>query len=423
MQRIFYNRPKEILAPLADHALTMRMVIDQQDELNAFCEALSGKDFITVDTEFLREKTYYPKLCLIQIGDPDKNAAAIDPLSGNIDLQPVFDLLCNPDILKVFHAGRQDLEIFYRLMDGNIPHPFFDTQIAAMVCGYGDQIGYDNLVRQITGAQIDKSNQFTDWSYRPLSDKQIDYALGDVTHLVDIYHHLSQELEKRGRTRWVFEEEEILMRPATYENTPDEMWQKIKVKSPKPRTLAILKNLAAWREAKAQRQDRPKNWIMRDEILADIAMQAPKSSKDLAKIRNMSSDVANGKTGKELLSLVQEALQSPKDNWPQPKKRKILPPNIMASIDILKMLLKVNAYDQEVAPKVIASADDLEALALHADKSEQNNDVDLPPATSIAALQGWRYDVFGKDAQALLSGQLCIGLKNGTIIKHYIKES
>ena len=212
------------------------MLITDQTSLNAFCAKLKNSDFIAVDTEFLREKTYYPHLCLIQISDPNKNAAAIDPLAEGIDLTPVYALLFDPEILKIFHAGRQDIEIFYHL-NTQVVEPIFDTQIAAMVCGYGDSVGYENLVRNITGGHIDKSSQYTDWSHRPLSAKQIDYALGDVTHLVDIYKNLAKELDKKGRLEWVFEEENILSNPQTYEIRPDNSWTRIKVKTPKARTL------------------------------------------------------------------------------------------------------------------------------------------------------------------------------------------
>ena len=216
------------------------MVITKQDELDKVCKELTQHPFITIDTEFLREKTYYPKLCLIQLSDPQKNAVAIDPLSDNINLEPLFALLCNTDVLKVFHAARQDLEIFFNLT-GKVVAPFFDTQIAAMVLGYGDSVGYENLVRSATGQGVDKSSQYTDWSNRPLSEKQIHYALGDVTHLCDVYQMLKNQLDEKGRTSWVFEEEEILADPATYENNPRDMWRKVKIRSPKPKNLAVLR--------------------------------------------------------------------------------------------------------------------------------------------------------------------------------------
>ncbi|HRQ61952.1 MAG TPA: ribonuclease D, partial [Alphaproteobacteria bacterium] len=243
------------------------MIITKQKDLDALCKNLAQKPFITFDTEFLREKTYYPKLCLIQVADPEKNAAAIDPLADGLDLAPLFDLLQNEMVLKVFHAGRQDLEILFNITGGQLPKPFFDTQVAAMVCGYGDQVGYEALVRDIAKVQIDKSSQFTDWSRRPLTQRQIDYALDDVIHLVDVYQSLTRRLEEKGRTEWVFEEEAVLANPATYVVEPREMWQKVKIKTPKPKALAILRELAAWREMRAQEKDLPRSWVMKDDTM------------------------------------------------------------------------------------------------------------------------------------------------------------
>lgn len=384
----------------------MPMIISSQPELNSFCEALQKAPFITIDTEFLREKTYFPKLCLIQIGGPDKKAAAIDPLVQGLDLQPVYDLLFDPKILKVFHAGRQDLEIFHKLT-GRIVQPFFDTQIAAMVCGHGESIGYDNLVRSITGKSLDKSSQFTNWALRPLSQKQIDYALGDVTHLVDIYKNLSAELERRGRTAWVMQEEEVLANPSTYENDPRESWRRVKVKSPKPKTLAILRELAAWREEMAQRRDIPRPWVMKDETLADMAAQSPKTPEQLAKIRGVSVEMAEGQTGRTLLSLIERALASDQADWPKPEARLMLPKNLTATVDVLRMLLRVQSGLHDVAAKMIADTDDLERLA-------QDDNADIP------ALKGWRLEVFGKEALALKHGKIAIGMRGTDITKFRI---
>jgi len=384
------------------------MLITDQTELETFCTSLKGQDFITVDTEFLREKTYYPKLCLIQIGDEDGSAAGIDPLEGDLDLSPVFDLLLDESILKIFHAGRQDLEIFYRLMN-DLPRPFFDTQIAAMVCGYGDSVGYENLVRNITGNQLDKSVQFTDWSKRPLSQKQIDYALGDVIYLVEVYQHLAEELEKQGRISWVFQEEEILSDPATYQNRPEEAWKRIKIRSPKPKTLAVLRELAAWRETRAQDKDLPRPWVMRDDALADMAAQAPKDKKALSKIRNVSADLANGHIGEALLDVIKKAESSDKKTWPRITKKKAMPPSAAATLDVLKMLLKVQSAEHGVATKLIASKEDLEALATGQDNGGK-------------VLKGWRHEVFGKDAVALKEGRIAIGLKNEQITKFKISD-
>ncbi len=389
------------------------MLITEQGALDAFCASVQSKEFITVDTEFLREKTYYPKLCLIQIGALDETgeifAAAIDPLVEGIDLAPVFALLSNPDILKIFHAARQDLEIFYNLM-GSVPAPFFDTQIAAMVCGYGDQIGYENLVRNITGGQIDKSSQFTNWSNRPLSDRQIDYALGDVTHLIEVYQKLSAELDARGRTKWVFEEEAILEDPATYELDPQEMWRKVKIKSPKPKTLAVLKSLAAWREARAQRKNLPKNWVMKDDSLADMAAQAPKDVKALKKIRGVSNDLAEGYIGRQMLDAIKEALESDPSGWPEIARKKPPSARVVAITEILKLLLKLQAAEHEVAAKLIASSADIEAIA-------RDDEADVP------ALKGWRREVFGEEAIAMKHGRIAVGLKDGRITKMTIESS
>ncbi len=384
------------------------MIITDQGELTKLCERLSAFPFIAIDTEFLREKTYYPKLCLVQVSDPGGNAAAIDPLSGNLDLSPLFDLFLNENVLKVIHSGRQDLEIFFNLT-GKVVTPFFDTQIAAMVCGYGDSIGYEALVRNLTGQALDKSVQFTDWSKRPLSKRQIDYALGDVIHLADIYQKLKSELDKRGRTEWVFEEVGILSNPATYSNEPARAWERIKLRSPKPRMLAVLRELAAWREKRAQDKDLPRSWIMRDETLADMAAQMPESPEQLKKIRNMSPDMAGGPVGKIFLETIARALASDKSTWPKPQDRKILSPQSAATIDILKMLLKIQSSEHGVATKLIASQEEIEIIA-----TEDNPDI--PP------LKGWRFEIFGREALALKAGQIAIGLRDAKITKYNVTD-
>jgi len=384
------------------------MVITKQDDLNKVCKELAQHPFITIDTEFLREKTYYPKLCLIQLSDPQKNAVAIDPLSDNINLEPLFALLCNTDVLKVFHAARQDLEIFFNLT-GKVVEPFFDTQIAAMVLGYGDSVGYENLVRSATGQGVDKSSQYTDWSNRPLSEKQIHYALGDVTHLCDVYQMLKNQLDEKGRTSWVFEEEEILADPATYENNPRDMWRKVKIRSPKPKNLAVLRELAAWREERAQRKDIPRSWIMRDDTLADMASQAPRDLKGLSKIRNLPGEFSKGHKGEALLKLIEDGIKTPKHDCPVVIKKRQLSPSVMAKVDILKMLLKIQAAECGVAPKIIASTDDLETIAAE-------------DAPDVAPLKGWRAEVFGHDALAIKDGKLAIGLKGSAITKFVISD-
>lgn len=384
------------------------MLITEQKALESFCDTLKTQEFITVDTEFLREKTYYPLLCLIQIGDPQGNAKAIDPIDTELDLTPLYNLLFDKGILKIFHAARQDLEIFFNLT-GKVVQPIFDTQIAAMVCGYGDSVGYENLVRNITGNSLDKSVQYTNWANRPLSERQIDYALGDVTYLVEVYQKLSEELEKRGRTSWVYQEEEILNDPSTYENDPFEAWKRVKVKSPKAKTLAVLRELAAWREKRAQSKDLPRSWVLRDDTLADMAAQTPQTKAQLKKIRNMPPELAENHHGKTLLELVEKALNSDSKTWPQPKKKTPIPPHVASTIDILRMLLKVQCAQHEVATKLLVSTDELGLLAL-------SNDADIP------ALKGWRYEIFGRHALALKKGELAVGLKGNKIEKFKVTQ-
>lgn len=382
------------------------MIITKQKNLDKLCADLANNPFFTIDTEFIREKTYYPNLCLIQVSDPEKNAKAIDPLAGDLDLKPLYELLFDQDILKVFHAGRQDLEIFHD-QTRKVVKPFFDTQIAAMVCGYGDSVGYASLVQKITGHRIDKSTQFTNWARRPLSQKQIDYALSDVTHLIDIYNTLSAELEEKGRTDWVFEEEEILADPETYKNPPEEAWKRIKIRHPKAQTLAVLKELAAWRERRAREKNIPRSWVLKDKTLAALSTQMPGDQKALSKTRNMPGDLAKGQTGEEILQLIEKAKNSDKGSWPSPGKRKSLPPHAGNLIDSLKLLLKIQCAQQGVATKLVASKQDLEDFVI-------NHSGEIP------LMKGWRYQVFGQYAMELKKGRLALGYKNGKIVKYKI---
>ncbi|MCB9988425.1 MAG: ribonuclease D [Rhodospirillales bacterium] len=379
------------------------MIITEQNKLDALCADLSQAPFITIDTEFLREKTYYPLLCLVQVAAPDGEPAAIDPLVGDLDLTPLFDLLANKNVVKVFHAARQDLEIFYNMM-GKVPHPIFDTQVAAMVCGYGDQVGYSNLVQTITGVQLDKAQQFTDWSRRPLSNKQLVYALDDVTHLRNVYGKLKAELADRGRLGWEEEEMAILTSADTYQNKPEEAWRRVKIRSDKPRTLAVLRELAAWREREAQSRDIPRPRVLKDDTLAEIALQTPKTVDTLSHLRGFSADMARGKLGKNVLEAVKKGLDTPKEDCPHVQRKQRLPIEKGPALEMLKMLLRIQAGEHGVAAKLIASADDLEDLAR--DEREE-----------IPAMRGWRYDVFGKEAQALLKGRLGLTLRNGKIEK------
>lgn len=379
------------------------MLITKQDDLDRACKALAQSPFITVDTEFLRERTYFPVLCLIQLAAPDVAPVAVDPLEDKLDLTPLFDLLFNERIVKVFHAARQDLEIIYNLTEA-IPAPLFDTQIAAMVCGHGEQIGYGALVSAVCKKTVDKGSQFTDWSRRPLSDRQLTYALEDVSHLRDIYMHLSQELTQKNRIDWVAAEMAVLNNPATYANDPDTAWQRIKIRSDKPKVLAALRELAAWREEEAQRRDVPRGRILKDESLAEIAVHMPRTIEDLALIRGLSADMARGKMGKSILDAIEFAVKMPPEKCPTVERGTRFPSDLTPVLEMLKMLLRIQAAQHDVAAKIIASSDDLEAIA-------------MDDAADVPALQGWRLEVFGRDALALKHGKIALSVKNGKIQK------
>jgi ribonuclease D len=380
----------------------MELITKQQD-LEALCEAMQGQPFITVDTEFLRDKTYYPKLCLIQVAAPLTEAHAIDPLATGLSLKPLFELMLNENVVKVFHAARQDLEIFYNLT-GQIPFPLFDTQVAAMVCGYGDQVGYRNLVEDVCGQRLDKGAQFTDWARRPLSKKQLTYALNDVIYLREIYLHLASELERQDRIKWVLEEMQTLTDPATYQNPPEDSWERIKVRSDKPAVLAVLREICAWREVEAQRRDVPRNRVLRDESLIDIAVHAPRKAEDLAKSRNFSLDLAEGRIGKEILAAVQRGIECKPQDRPRAPARTSFPSDLKPVLEMLKMILRIQCSEHDVAPRLVASAEDLEMLAM-------DDEADIP------ALKGWRRKVFGDKALALKRGKIALGLRDGEIIQ------
>ncbi len=378
------------------------MIITDRKKLEEFCNTLKKGDFVTVDTEFLRDKTYYPQLCLIQMAGPGVEAAAIDPMAPDIDLAPLYDLLFDSPLIKVFHAARQDLETFYNLT-GKIPHPLFDTQVAAMVCGHGEQVGYNSLVQTVCGRKLDKGAQFTDWSRRPLSARQMNYALDDVTYLRDIYNYQKTELERSGRTSWLVEEMEILTSPSTYENAPDQSWQRIKIRSDRSSVLAVLREIAAWREKEAQRRNVPRNRVIRDETLADMAVHAPHTVEELAGIRGVSADMARGRMGTALLEAVKRGLDTPKDQRPRAERREALSPDLTPTLEMLKMLLRICSAENAVAPKLVASSDDLEILAARRD--------DVLPL-----LKGWRRQVFGARALDLMEGRISLSLRNGKII-------
>lgn len=377
-----------------------RTLITDTQSLADFCDRLKGTAYITVDTEFMRERTYWPVLCLIQVAGPDE-ARAIDALAPDIDLTPLLDLLADESLLKVFHAGRQDLEIFFNLMD-RLPHPVFDTQIAAMVCGFGDQVGYETLITKLTKARIDKSSRFTDWSLRPLSDKQIDYALDDVVHLRDAYERLKSMLHDNGRETWLVEEMETLTARKTYDPDPMESWKRVKSRGAKPKTLALLRELAAWRETEAQKRDMPKNRIIRDEALLEIAHHAPASVKELSRTRGLSKGQAEGSMGRNIMEAVERGLATPKEDWPRLPKRPDMPEGIGPLTDLLKVLLKMKCQEMGVAQKLVASSDDVEKIAAFGRESD------------VAAVHGWRLEVFGNDALKMRDGEIALSAdKNG----------
>ncbi len=373
-------------------------VIADSTSLTKFCDRLIKSSYITVDTEFMRDQTYWPRLCLVQIAD-EHEAAAIDTLAKGIDITPLLNLLTNPRILKIFHAARQDLEIFYRLM-GRLPSPIFDTQIAAMVCGFGDSAGYDTLVRKLTDETIDKSSRFTDWALRPLSQRQINYALGDVTHLRQVYIKLNEMLGQNNRHNWMDEELSILRDTKNYTFEPEDAWRRIKYRAPKPRFLAILKEVAAWREIEAQNKDIPRNRIVRDESLIEISHHAPKTINDLSRARGLSLKKAEGSLGKALLNAVKAGLNVPSENLPEVKRDAPLPKGIGPITDLLKVLLKLKCEKHDVAQKLIATVNDMEQIAAFGQNA------------NVPALQGWRQEVFGIDALRLRSGQLAMVIKD-----------
>ncbi|HEY0836460.1 MAG TPA: ribonuclease D [Azospirillum sp.] len=372
-------------------------LITTTSELDAFCRGLAGADYITVDTEFLREKTFYPQLCLVQVAGPD-GAVAIDPLAEGIDLTPLLDVLVDPNVLKVFHAARQDVEIFFHLT-GKIPSPLFDTQVAAMVCGFGESVGYETLVTKLAGARIDKSSRFTDWSARPLTERQLTYALSDVIHLRPAFEKLRRRLNRSGRAHWLEEEMAVLTNPATYQVEPEESWLRLKVRTNKPRFMAILKELAAWREREAQRRDLPRSRVLRDEALLEIAAHAPTTVDDLARTRGMGRGFAEGKQGADVLAAVQRGVAIPDSECPRVEPREELPPGLTPIIELLRVLLKMKCDENHVASKLVASAADLESIAA-------DDDADVP------ALHGWRRELFGEDALALKHGRIALAVQD-----------
>ncbi|MEM6440281.1 MAG: ribonuclease D [Pseudomonadota bacterium] len=375
------------------------LLITDASALAEFCDRCAEHPYVTVDTEFLRERTYWPQLCLVQMahpgGDDDGSAALIDPLAEGMDLQPLFDLMTNPDVVKVFHAARQDLEIFWHL-GGLVPSPLVDTQVGAMVCGYGDQAGYETLVRKICKLGLDKSSRFTDWTQRPLSDQQLAYALADVTHLRAIHEALDAELERTGRKAWVAEEMAVLADPDTYRNDPAEAWRRLKTRSSSPKFLAVARALAEWRERRAQEKDVPRNRLMKDDALLEIASNRPETLEELGRSRLLLREARKGDAAKEILQAVQDGLAAPEEDAPTPSgPPRGARPASGALTDLLKVLLKSRAEQLRVAPKLLASSDDLMRIA-----SED--------APDVPAMSGWRRAAFGELALQLKRGEIAL---------------
>ena len=383
-------------------------LITTTDALTALCERLAKSDFVTVDTEFMRENTYWPELCLVQIAN-EEEAAAIDPLADGIDLTPLLDLMCdNEDVLKVFHAGGQDVEIIYNLT-GKTPHPIFDTQIAMMAISQSEQIGYANLVEAWLGITVDKGARFTDWSRRPLTARQIEYAIGDVTHLSKIFPKILKKLMKTGRGEWLDAEMEKLADPANYRNDAGEAWRRIRQAGRNPAVLGRLKSLAAWREGEAQHKNIPRGRIMRDETLADIASHPPKQQADLVKVRGLSNAWKDNDIGKRLMKVLEKAEPLPADEMPdKPKRGAPLGKEGALVADLLKLLLKIRTREIDVAARLLTRSDEMEALAAGVRK--------------LPVLQGWRYEVFGRDALELVEGKLAFAVKGGKLNMTHIDD-
>jgi ribonuclease D len=383
-------------------------IVETNDDLKAFLGELAGAPYLALDTEFLRDQTYYPKLCLIQVAAPGIEGI-IDPLAPGIDLKPFYELIARPDIVKVLHAARQDIEIFY-LQGGVLPHPLFDSQVAAMVCGFGDAASYETLARKVAHVEIDKSARFTDWSHRPLSKRQLEYALADVTHLRVIYEWMKARLEKTGRASWVAEEVANLQDPTLYKLDPELAWKRLKPRSSNKRFLAVLASLAAWREREAQARDIPRGRVLKDEALTEIAAHPPETPDALDRIRAVPKGFSNSKLGKGLMDAIAVGMtaEPPADAISENKQRRRREPS-PAVVDLLKTLLRLKAESANVAPRLIANAEDIEKLAAGEDDD-------------VAALSGWRSDVFGKDAVALRKGDLAIALENGEAVVVELEE-
>ncbi|MBI6630324.1 ribonuclease D [Pontibaca salina] len=380
----------------------MKTITTTQD-LAAFCEEARQHDYVTVDTEFMRERTFYSKLCLVQLAMPgthEENAVLVDPLVEGLSLEPLYDLFRDESVVKVFHAARQDLEIFW-VEAGVFPKPLFDTQVAAMVCGFGEQAGYETLVRKITRGSVDKSSRFTDWSRRPLRDSQKAYALADVTHLRQIYEHLAAELERSGRTRWVAEELQSLTDPETYFTRPEEAWKRVKTRTITPKFLAVVRELAAFRERHAQDNNIPRNRVFKDDALIELATAKPRTMADLGGLRLLLREARRGTIAEGILAAVERGVNCPTEEMPKPdRSREKLQVN-PALADLLRVLLKSKTESSGVAARLIAPSADLDAIAAGLR--------DMP------ALTGWRHEVFGADALRLCDGEIALAANGQTV--------
>lgn len=385
-----------------NQAMHIHDLIDDSASLANLCHRLAQSPFVAVDTEFMRENSYWPELCLIQIADTNE-AAAIDPMAPGIDLGPLLALLTsNDDVLKVFHAGGQDIEIVYNLT-GKTPYPLFDTQIAAMALGQGEQIGYSNLVDNYLGISVDKGARFTDWSRRPLDKRQIEYAIGDVTHLSTIFPKMLEKLRKTGRGTWLDQEMERIADPANYANDPDLAWKRVRVSSRKAEVLGRLKALARWRELEAQNKDLPRGRIVKDETLADMAGMPPRTQGDLARVRGLSPTWASNDIGARLMAaLAGAAPLTPEEMPPRDDRKQGGGKEGALVVDLLKLLLKIRSRDIDVAAKLLARTEDLDALAA----GQRDN---------LAILEGWRFEQFGRDALALVEGRVAFAVRNGKL--------
>ena len=369
-------------------------------ELADVCARLTRDPFVTVDTEFLRESTYYPLLCVAQMAGTQE-AVVVDTLAQGLDLAPFYELMANEQVVKVFHAARQDVEIVWHQAQ-LIPHPLFDTQVAAMVLGYGDSISYDQLVQRVTGDMLDKSNRFTDWSRRPLTPAQVTYAVSDVTHLRDVYLSLSNDLEKRGRTEWVREEMTVLTSPDTYRADPETAWERLKTRVRKPKELAVLIEVAAWREREAQSRDVPRGRVLKDDVVGEIAIQAPVTTERLGSLRSLPKGFERSKWGQEIVEAVKRGLERDPKTLPRIERPKTSG-NGSATVELLKVLLRMTSERHGVAAKVIATVDDLERITAE-------DEADVP------ALKGWRREMFGEHALALKHGRLALAVEKNRVI-------